>query len=403
MLSIISWRNVWRSKGRSFAVIGAIVLGIAALTFSFAFVQSFMQVYIDNAINDQYGHIQLHHPQFSENNEIRYKIEDIEQVISELKQNELVRAVSSRTMISGMANTAEGNSGVQIYGVIPEAEDQVFQLQKNVSEGAYFEGVRRNPILIGDDLAEKLEIKVKSKLVLTFTDENGNLTTAAFRVAGIFDTNAPVLNQSGAFVLQKDLERLLGTEMVHEIVVRLEDQENLEQANEKISRNFPGLQVQTWKELAPELELMTTQTQTFQFIIMGIIMLALGFGIVNTMLMAVLERMKEIGMLMAIGMNKLRVFLMIILETVMMALVGGPVGLLLGFAIIKHYQYYGFDLSDYAKGLDQFGYDTVVYPALEPRYYLYMALGVIVTAVLGALYPAIKSIKLKPVEAINKI
>jgi len=403
MLSIISWRNVWRSKGRSFAVIGAIVLGIAALTFSFAFMQSFMQVYIDNAINDQYGHIQLHHPEFSANNEIRYQIENANQVIAGLKQNSLVSAVTSRTMISGMANTAEGNSGVQIYGIIPEAEDHVFQLKKNIVDGAYFEGVSRNPILIGEDLAEKLEIKTKSKVVLTFTDETGNLTTAAFRVAGIFDTNSPILNQSGAFVLQEDLERLLGAEMVHEIVIRLNNQEDLKQAEQRISHNFPDLQVQTWKELAPELELMTTQTKTFQFIIMGIIMLALGFGIVNTMLMAVLERMKEIGMLMAIGMNKLRVFSMIILETVMMALVGGPIGLLLGFAIVKHYQYYGFDLSDYAQGLDKFGYDTVVYPSLEPHYYVYMALGVVVTAILGALYPAIKSIKLKPVEAINKI
>lgn len=403
MLSIISWRNVWRSKGRSFAVIGAIVLGIAALTFSFAFMQSFMQVYIDNAINDQYGHIQLHHPQFSANNEIKFKIENVDQVIAELQQNDLVSAVTSRTMISGMANTADGNGGVQIYGVKPDSEDDVFKLNENIIEGEYFEGVQRNPVLIGEDLAEKLEVKIKSKLVLTFSDENGNLTTAAFRIAGIFDTNSPILNQSGAFVLQQDLERLMGTDMVHEVVVRLKNQEDLKQAEQKISSSFPNLQVQTWKELAPELELMTTQTQTFQFIIMGIIMLALGFGIVNTMLMAVLERMKEIGMLMGIGMNKLRVFLMIILETIMMALIGGPIGLLLGYAIIKHFQYYGFDLSDYAQGLDQYGYDTMIYPSLEPQYYVYMAFGVIVTAILGALYPAIKSIRLKPVEAINKI
>ncbi len=403
MLSIIAWRNVWRSKGRSFAVIGAIVLGIAALTFSFAFIQSFMKVYIENAINDQYGHIQLHHPKFSTNDEIQYDIENIEQVVAGLENNEMVKAVTSRTLINGMANTADGTSGVQIYGVHPEAENAVFNLKDELVDGQYFEGVRKNPILIGEEMAEKLEVKVGSKLVLTFSDENGNLTTAAFRIAAIFNTNSPILNQSGVFVLQDDLKRLLGEDMIHEIVLRLKNQKMLEQAAQQISSKFPELQIQTWKELAPELELITTQTRTFQFIIMGIIMLALGFGIVNTMLMAVLERMKEIGMLMAIGMNKLRVFLMIILETIMMALVGGPIGLLLGLAIVKHFQHYGFDLSDYARGLEKFGYDTVVYPTLEPQYYLYMALGVIVTALLGAIYPAIKSIKLKPVEAINKI
>jgi ABC-type antimicrobial peptide transport system permease subunit len=121
------------------------------------------------------------------------------------------------------------------------------------------------------------------------------------------------------------------------------------------------------------------------------------------MLMAVLERMKEIGMLMAIGMNKARVFAMIVLETIMLALVGGPIGLLLGFAIIKHFQHYGFDLADYAKGLDKFGFDTTVYPELAAHYYFYLAAGVVVIAVLVAIYPAIKAVKLKPVEAINKI
>ena len=403
MLSIISWRNVWRSKGRSFVVIGAIVLGISALTFAFAFMKSFIQVYIDNAINSQYGHVQLHHPKFSANKDVEFQIDNAEQVINSLRQNKRVASVTSRTLISGMANTAEGTSGIQIHGIVPEDEAKVFRLEESVVEGAYFEEVKRNPILIGNDLAEKLDVEVKSKIVLTFTDEEGNLTSAAFRIAGIFDTNSPLLNQAGAFVLQNDLHRLLDSEMINEVVVRLNNPENLSGVTEQLSSSFPILEVKNWKELAPELELIITQTSTVLFIIMAIIMLAMGFGIVNTMLMAVLERMKEIGVLMAIGMNKSRIFTMIVLETIMLALVGGPTGLLLGLAIVKHFHHYGFDLSDYAKGLDKFGYDTTVYPDLAPQYYFYLAAGVVVTAIIGAIYPAIKAIKLKPVAAINKI
>jgi putative ABC transport system permease protein len=403
MLSIISWRNVWRSKGRSIVVIGAIVLGISALSFAFAFMRSFMQIYIDNAINSQYGHVQMHHPEFTANKDVEFTIEDANQLVSALRENERVASVSPRMLLSGMANTATGTSGVQILGIEPGAESKVFKLDKSIIEGSYFEEVKRNPILVGKDLAEKLDIKVKSKLVLTFTDDNGDLTSAAFRIDGIFDTNSPIINQAGVFVKQNDLKRLLGSAMIHEIVLRLENPENLQPVTNQLSAKFEKLKVQNWKELAPELELITTQTSTVLLIIMVIIMLALGFGIVNTMLMAVLERMKEIGMLMAIGMNKVRVFFMIVLETIMLALIGGPIGLLLGFAIIKHFQHYGFDLADYAKGLDKFGFDTTVYPVLEPQYYFYLAAGVIIIAVLGAIYPAIKAIKLKPVEAINKI
>lgn len=403
MLSIISWRNVWRSKGRSIVVISAIVLGISALCFAFAFMRSFMQIYIDNAINSQYGHVQLHDPKFTANKDVEFTIENADQVVAALRQNEQVASVSPRMLISGMANTATGTSGVQIHGVDPAAESKVFQLEESIIDGSYFTEVNRNPILVGVDLAEKLDVKVKSKLVLTFTDEQGNLTSAAFRIAGIFDTNSPMINQAGVFVKQQDLQRLLGATMIHEIVLRLENPENLQPVTDQLNAEFQELKVQNWKELAPELELITTQTSTVLLIIMAIIMLALGFGIVNTMLMAVLERMKEIGMLMAIGMNKARVFTMIVLETIMLALVGGPIGLLLGFAIIKHFQHYGFDLADYAKGLDKFGFDTTVYPELAAQYYFYLAAGVVIIAVLGAIYPAIKAIKLKPVEAINKI
>ena len=131
--------------------------------------------------------------------------------------------------------------------------------------------------------------------------------------------------------------------------------------------------------------------------------LALVFGIINTMLMAVLERIKELGMLMAIGMNKLRVFLMIVLESILLGLVAMPVGLLLGYITIEYVGANGIDMSMYAKGLANFGMSPIIYFELDPIVYLQVAVGVFLTAVLASIYPALKAIRLKPVEALRTI
>jgi ABC-type antimicrobial peptide transport system permease subunit len=119
--------------------------------------------------------------------------------------------------------------------------------------------------------------------------------------------------------------------------------------------------------------------------------------------MAVLERMRELGMLMAIGMTKLRVFLMVLVETIYLSVVGAPVGLLVGWLTINYYQNVGVDLTEYSEGLEAFGYSSILYPYLEVNAYVVVTIGVMVTALIGAIYPAWKAVKLNPVEALHKI
>jgi ABC-type antimicrobial peptide transport system permease subunit len=132
-------------------------------------------------------------------------------------------------------------------------------------------------------------------------------------------------------------------------------------------------------------------------------MIALIFGIINTMLMAVLERYRELGMLMAIGMNKWRVYMMIVIETIFLSLVGGPLGILLGMLTMNWLGIQGIDLSAYSEGLREYGYSNILYPYIENSTYIYVTIGVIITALLGALYPAYKAIKLNPTEALHTV
>jgi putative ABC transport system permease protein len=404
MLSIISWRNVWRNKGRTLVVVGAIILGVWALTFTLSFMRTFVVNYVDNAIKEQYAHMQIHFPDFRMNQDIHLDIPDGENIAAEIREYSHVEGASPRIIMMGMIASAKTTSGAQIFGVVPEEEKKVFELQQSVIEGTYFEETLTNPAVIGKELADKLNLGVKSRAVLTFVDKEGNLVHGAFRVAGIFDSSSPILDPSAVYLLKSDMERLLNVdELVHQIAIRLTDQDQIKETQQTLAARFPNLEVQNWKELAPELDLIISQSMTSLYFLIGIIVLALAFGIVNTMLMAVLERTKELAMLMAIGMKKIRVFSMVILETVMIAIVGGPIGLLLGYITIQTFYHRGLDLSIYSEGLEQYGFDSILYLRLEVYYYFVVVSGVISTAIMAAVYPAFKAIQLKPAEALHKI
>ena len=248
--------------------------------------------------------------------------------------------------------------------------------------------------------------------MLNFQDRGGSITAAAFRIVGIFDTDNNPFDLSHVFVRRNDLNSLLipaadsslAVEgLAHEIALMVDDIRQVNLIAASLSSKFPNLKVQTYREISPDLELYEGQIKNISLIYLTVIMLALVFGIINTMLMAVLERIKELGMLMAIGMNKLRVFLMIVLESILLGLVAMPVGLLLGYITIEYVGANGIDMSMYAKGLESFGMSSIIYFELDPIVYLQVAVGVFLTAILASIYPALKAIRLKPVEALRTI
>ena len=273
-----------------------------------------------------------------------------------------------------------------------------------LTEGTYFKDVKRNPVIIGSKMAENLKVKIRSKIVLTFTDGNGDVTAGAFRIVGIVKSSSISINELYAFVRQDDLSRLLGINgEAHEIAVLTEKQFDENSIIDNYKMDYPEDKIESWREIAPELEFMQEMYGNMLYILMGIIMFALVFGIVNTMLMAVLERTKELGILMAVGMNKIRVYFMIVIETIFLALIGAPIGLAVGALNISLYREKGVDLSNYSEGLEAFGYSSILYPYLESSVYSIVTVAVFITAILASLYPAYKAIKLKPVEAIHSI
>jgi ABC-type lipoprotein release transport system permease subunit len=222
-------------------------------------------------------------------------------------------------------------------------------------------------------------------------------------VEGIYKTSNTLYDEMNAFVRNEDLRRLIDLEESagHEMAVLLSQNDMLDAIIGTLRENLPGLDCKTWREIMPEVSLVEESTDLSMYIFMGIILAALVFGIVNTMLMAVLERIKELGMLMAIGMNKLRVFAMILLETMMLSLCGGIVGIVTGYLVTVIYSHRGINLARYAEAYERLGYESMIYPVASLDIDLRVTLMILLTGIIASLYPAWKAIQLKPAEALR--
>jgi len=404
MVFKIAWLNIWRSPLRSFVVLGSVMIGVWALisllSFSFGMVKS----YVNNAIRIQTSHIQIHNLKFKEDQEVKYFMENPAEQLAIIRQIEYVQATTARTVMNGMLATTRGARGVTIRGVDPETEMTVTKFTDKITDGNYFEPDKKNQILISQRLAKKLKLKIRKKVVLQFQDLSGDIVAGAFRIVGLFNTENTPFDEGNIFVLRKDINRLLGNgDVAHEIAIFLNDPKDLAPAQAALKAAFPNELVENYREISPDINLYESQIGVSATVFIFIFMLALIFGIINTMLMAVLERTRELGMLMSIGMNKLKVFGMVVFETIILGFIGAPLGLTLGWLTVQYFTDKGLDLSEFAGGMEQFGMSTIVYPALDPGIYLQLGLSVVITAVLASLYPAFKAISLRPVEAIRKI
>jgi len=404
MLFKIAWRNIWRNRTRSLVVISAVAIGLFAGMFMMAFFQGAINQEIESMVETQLSHIQFHNPAFIDDKEVNDTITNGRAIVDRLKQDRDVKAVSGRLITTGMISSTSTASGVEIHGVVLEDERAVSNISADIIAGAYFNNLKKNEIVIGDKLAEKLGVKLHNKIVLTFQSKTGDLTAGSFRIAGIFRSRNSSFDQMTVFTRFNDLAAILGTTgEMHEIAVVLKDGQRTNAVAAVLKKQYPSLLVQTWLELSPQMALLSGIMDQMMYIIIGIILLALMFGIINTMLMAVLERQREFGMLMAIGMNKPRVFFMIVLESVMLTCAGIPAGILFTMLTVGSLAKHGIDLSSFSQALSQYGFSNIIYPVLKQSMFVPITLMTALTAILSAIYPALKALRFKPAEAIHKI
>ncbi|HIB90534.1 TPA: hypothetical protein EYO57_25670 [Candidatus Poribacteria bacterium] len=210
MILKISWRNVWRNKLRSGVVMTSIALGIWAGLAVMGLSVGLNDQRIDSSIKNTLSHIQIHHPEFLSDNNVAFYIENSKDISEFIAQSNTVAGFTNRMKINGMVASSAGGYGVNISGIQPESEKTVTELYTKIIDGKYFQDIKRNPVVISQRLAKKLKVKIRSKIVLTFQNDNGDIVAGAFRIAGIYKTVSSRYDDVNVFVDIEDVQKLLG-------------------------------------------------------------------------------------------------------------------------------------------------------------------------------------------------
>jgi putative ABC transport system permease protein len=405
MILIFAWRNLWRNKLRSLIIIAAFTLGIFSAIFIIAFLNGMINSRVQAVIGTELSHIQIHKTGFLDNDQFSLRFTVNDSTLRKLERTPHVVASSKRIIINSMVASAEKGTGVKISGIDPDQEKKVTSLHSMITQGEYLGNEGHNSVIVSEKLARNLKVRLHNKIILTVQDDQSNITGGSFRIVGIYHTDDQIFDEQNIFVRNSDLAKLTGIspDEAHEIAILLDDNKNTEKVTSSLASLFPGLEVKNWQQLSPDAGAFVEAMNQYTYIFTLIILLALCFGIVNTMLMVIMERVHELGMLMAIGMHRAKVFTMIMFETILLSLSGGVAGIILGWVATKYFGRNGIDLYFWKEAFGELGYSSLVYPAIETRVLFITTLLVLAAGIVSALYPSMKAIHFKPAQAIRAL
>lgn len=404
MIRQLAWRNVWRNRTRSMAVIMALAIGLFGALFIAGLANGIALRAVQASIDRETSDIQIHQSEFLIMEDLNLTLDrtEVEKVIND--RSEII-SHSFRVKTPGMAATANNAVQVNMLGVDPESEKAVSTIYTLLEEGDYFEDASNlKQVIISTRLADKLKVRLRSKIIFSFADVNGEIAYENYKVGGIYKTNNAIFDEVNVFVKGAGLASLLKLEkgQYHEVAMRIAKESTVEEVTSTLNEELgEGLLAESWKSLNPTMTVAATTMEFFKFILVMIVLIALVFGIINTMLMVILERTKEIGMLRSLGMAKAKIARMIMLETVYLCLVGGVIGNVLSFLLISYFGSRGMHFESFEEGFEQFGYSAEIFPEIEPSFYVIITFMVLITAIFASIFPIMRAFKLDLASAIR--
>jgi ABC-type lipoprotein release transport system permease subunit len=402
----LAWRNLWRNPWRTAIVLTAVAVGIAGVVLSMAINNGLVLQMVQNAIATEIGHLQIHAQGFDRNPVVRIRLKDGGQASEEvLRSLADVRAWSPRVSSEGLVFSPRASVGVRVVGIDPAKEATVSILAHSIVSGRYLDGDGSSKrILIGETLARRLHVGVGDKVVVSVQDLSGDLTGEAFRIAGLFRTPSLEFDRGTVFMRLDESQQLFGLgDAISEIVVIVRRQSQIPEIREALRRRLGNaVEVQTWEELRPMLYQTVEIFDSVGWYVYAAIFVAMVFGIANVLLMAVYERTREIGILMAIGMRPRRLLAMILAESVVLTTLGLGLGYGVALASVAAL-HNGIDLSFWAKGLTAVGAGTRIVPVIRSYDVVIPIAIAMLTAVAASLWPALRAARLRPAEAVRYV
>jgi ABC-type lipoprotein release transport system permease subunit len=405
MYLILAWRNIWRNPRRTAVILTAVIIGVWSMIFLGALMRGIAVGMIKNGIATLTGHIQIHHKGYRDDPSIENSIFNRRVVEKALKDSLPPDALwTSRVRVNAIANNARHSSGVTMVGIDPPAEAKISFIGSAISRGRYLTENDSNGILVGEALLEKFETKIGRKLVLMSQDTEQEIASRAFRIVGVFRAEMESTEKQFVFVTRSAGQKMLKMgNGISEIAILLSDGYGNREVYEKLKATLPPEQfeVHSWRELLPFQTAYLKILDGFMWFWFLVVFVAMGFGIVNTTLMAVFERMREFGLMKALGMKPWWILREVLVESFLLLICGLTVGNLLGFLSIYALSGSGIDLSALAAGAEYAGMSRIIYPAVAARDVWVANLTVLLLGLLVSLYPAIKASRFTPVQALT--
>ncbi len=407
----LCWKNIWRNRRRTLITVNAIGLGVMSLVALRNYYDCFHEQVIQNVIRYTNGHLVVSAPGYHDNRNTSSNVKDPKAIQTWLTENKDVKAWSSRVAVNGLLSSARGSANIIFAGVDAASEPNVTQFSKNIVEGKYFGANVAKQIVIGKKLSELLHAEVGSKVVALTQGVDGSIGNELFYVAGIFETQSDA-DKGVAFIPINEARLLasLPNQAVNQIAIVLNEQKDIDRVKNAFIKTFASdidskkVEILPWMEVQRHIRAMIELDKAVNRLLMIIILCVAALGIGNSILMSIMERTREFGVMMAIGTRKKEIISMVTIETLMISLVGIVLGNALAVGIITYFGKVGFDLKWLTAQklvIDGTIIQTVSYPTVQWSNSLSVTCVILLLTLIVAIMPARHISKLNPVQALR--
>jgi ABC-type lipoprotein release transport system permease subunit len=399
----LAWRNLWRNHRRTLIMLLAIAVGVWAMIFMTALMRGMVDQMIEDGIDALPGFVQVHKIGFLDDPSVQNSMTPPSGELLEALEDEQVSAWTARLKVPAMISSERDSRGVTMLGVEPGGEVAMGFDPASIIEGRFLQASDDQGLVLGRKLLDRLETDLGKRVVIMSQDPDNNIVDRGFRVVGVFEASLSSREETLVYAGISTVQSLLGVgNRVSEIAVRGGDYRDVSALSDRVrSAAGPGLDTRAWDELDSYLGMMMRVMDGFVLVWIVVIFLALSFGLANTLMMAVFERVREIGLMQALGMRPAAILYQILLESLMLIALGLAVGDLLAIVSIIPIRD-GMDLSAVAQGMEMMGASSVLYPALLLSDLVLANVVVVVLGILTSLLPAWRASQYRPVEAIAK-
>ena len=400
LLVPLAWRNLWRNPRRTVITLIVVSIGLWSILALSSFMTGWMGNMRDNTLQLLIGQGQIHAEGYLDDPNIDHLMSQPDEDLTAALNSPAISNWVARLELPAVVQSEYKTLPVTMLGVDPEAENRISSVPGKVVEGRYLNDMDDDAVIIGINLADRLKTALGRRVILMVTGADGWLAERSFDVVGIFDSDVG-FEDTYVFTGRNAMQSMVKLEdKISQIAIEVPEEEDLTGVIDNLSAAAPELDVREWRKLSPLLGMMDSSMGFAVYIWLGVMMVMVSIGIINTQLMAVFERIHEFGLLRAIGLKPGHVLALVTLESILLIGLGVLIGMLTAALTIFALRD-GIDLSAFSQALESFQAADIVYVEIHPADYIIFPLAVWAIGVVVALWPAWRAQKISPVEAMR--